>query len=182
MGTSATIIACELGDFPPLSDAISLTRSGDGRGRRLPPVGYSEARGYALVWINQTLRDDLGTIDYAELSRIAPIWVLSVVAQALFSALERYIDGERTCALWASHNRVKPLTQSGEKLFDLDDLSARNIEYTRERNEKYHIDEEPDVFSIPLIAFRDFAGVEYDGEGSGAVEIAEATFPLEGAA
>ena len=179
MGHSVTIIACGLDDFPALAEATAFRRSGAPPELGLPPIGYSEANGHALVWIDRIAGEDTAPPDLATMSRIVPFWALTVVESETYAILERYVDGEVTCAIWSSPGLFSRLRSYGDCPFDLAELERQNLVYTRENQDRFGIEQEPSPFTIPILAFRELTGVEYDGAELHAVEPATASFPVE---
>jgi len=177
MGTSITIIASALEDFPALADTLSFQRTGKVEGG-LPPVGYSESNGNALIWIDQTRREDLATIDFGELSRAAPIWVFSVFELDAYSILERYENGATTCGVWSITQGLKKLEKCGTCPFNPNEFERHCLGPETRAAIRMEGEGAAD-FEVPVLAFRDLTGVEYDGEGSKSIETADASFPEE---
>lgn len=179
MGHSVTIIATARSDFPAFAEATGFRRSGTARSQGLPSVGYSESRGEPIVWIDRISDDGDQIPDLAEISRAAPFWVLTVVENETYAILERFEAGEVVCSIWNSPGDFPRLRSYGHFPLDLPKLGELNVTYARERQEEFGIDQDPGPFTIPILAFRELTGVEYDGAEIQSVEPAEASFPVE---
>ena len=179
MGHSVTIIAIGKSDFTAFAEATGFRRNGTTRSHGLPPVGYSESRGQPIVWIDRISDNGDDMPDLAEISRAAPFWALTVVEHESYAVLERFEAGEVISSVWNSPGEFPRLRSYGHFPLDLSKIGELNIAYTRDRQDEFGIEQEPSPFTIPILAFRELTGVEYDGADAQSVETAEASFPVE---